>query len=518
VPLSGRCDNASTVAVCVVPTGDAPPAPQTYACAGGQSCQVTNGKAGCVLNPGACVSGNSECPSATTIRSCTAGAWDAATTCANGCANSALGAFCLPPASTVTTLSGKFQYEWKQANAPTYSDWITDAAFVGGAGGFLVLSGYTVGTTTTLLDAVYTSDAGDANDGNYTVRVRTTPDTTDFVTFLAAHADVAGVNLAYLVADPAFGDAADATHPAMTAGTSPRVWGWRWDVKPATGPAFSGAATLPVNYAGPANVYYWLNQIAKRSQVQYGRLPLSLIAWVGYHAGWSCGACFADLPTNAFGGIFQSQMVIGGTAQDEAFWADAVITHESGHWLMASYGKSPGEGGSHMLAHATMPGMAWSEGWATFNSGVFRGDTLYVDKQGGSMFTIDFGTRNYYGQGTWVRPSPSGGLLQRMDENEVAAQLTSLAKANSAAPLYAALAGNRAVLAPYLRGYTRHTWTMLNTGDLSNVVDTGQPKPCLADYFDALLCGPVSFPAATFDSAIVPATYYPFPASGKICQ
>jgi hypothetical protein len=172
-----------------------------------------------------------------------------------------------------------------------------------------------------------------------------------------------------------------------------------------------------------------------------------------------------------------------------------------------------------MIAHATMPGMAWSEGWATFNSFVARNDTLYVDKQGGTMFSIDFGTRNYFGQGTWVRPLPAGGLLQRMDENEVAAQLTSLAVANNdAAPLYAAMAGDRAVLAPYKRGYTRHTWTMLNTGELSNVVDTLQPKPCLADYFDALLCGPVSFPAATFDSAILPATYYPFPASGKICQ
>ena len=517
VPLEGRCDNAATVAVCVVPTGNAPPAPQTYACAGGQSCKITNGKAGCVLNPGACVAGNSECPSPTTIRNCTAGAWDAATSCANGCASSALGAFCLP-ADPTTTLSGKFQYSWKQPNTNS-SDWVSDPSYVGGAGGFLVLSGYTVGNTTNLLDAKYTADLGDATDGDYSVRVRSTPDATDFVTFLAAHDDGAG-NLAYLVADPNFGDAADTSHSAMTSGASPKVWSWSAAMKPTAGGTFSGAATLPVDSSGPANVYYWLHQVAKRSQAQYGRLPLSLIAWVGYHAGWSCGACFADLPTNAFGGIFQSQMVIGGTTRDEAFWSDAVITHEAGHWLMASYGKSPGEGGSHMLAHATMPGMAWSEGWATFTSGVTRNNTLYVDKQGGSMFSIDFGTRNYFGQGNWVRPTPAGGLLQRLDENEVAAQLTSLVAANSgnAAPLYAAMAAPRAVSPPYKRGYTRHTWSMLNTGELSNVVDTGEPKPCLADYFDALLCGPVSFQAATFETAIVPATYYPFPASGKLCQ
>jgi hypothetical protein len=518
VSLDGRCDNATTVAVCVVPTGNAPPAPQTYACAGGQSCQVTNGKAGCVLNAGACVAGNSECTTATTIRSCsTAGAWDAATTCANGCESSALGAFCLP-ADATTPLSGKFQYSWKQANSNA-SDWEAKPGYVGGSGGFLVLSGYTVGNTTTFLGATYTADGDATTAGDYSVLVRATPVTgQDFVTFVAAHDDGAG-NLAYLVADPNFNDSADTSHPAMTTGTKPGVWGWSWAVKPTTGPLFDGAATVPLELSGPANVYNWLHQVAKENQARYGRLPLSLIAWVGYHAEWSCGACFADRPTNAFGAIFQSQMVIGGTARDEAFWSDAVITHESGHWLMASYGKSPGEGGSHMIAHATMPGMAWSEGWATFNSGATRKDTLYVDKQGGSMFSIDFGTRDYFGQGTWNRPTPAGGLLQRMDENEVAAQLISLAVANGdAAPLYAAMAAPRAVLPPYKRGYTRHTWTMLNTGDLSNVVDTGQAKPCLADYFDALLCGSVSFPPATFETAIVPATYFPFPASGKLCQ
>ena len=105
-------------------------------------------------------------------------------------------------------------------------------------------------------------------------------------------------------------------------------------------------------------------------------------------------------------------------------WSDAVTAHELGHYMMNAYGYPVGEGGPHFLAVPTHPGQAFSEGWATFFSSMARGDSIYVDKQGGAFFWWDLERRAYSAYGAlWTRALPWLGLLQLMDENEAAAIL-----------------------------------------------------------------------------------------------
>ena len=199
--------------------------------------------------------------------------------------------------------------------------------------------------------------------------------------------------------------------------------------------------------------------------------------------------------------------------------SDAVTTHELGHWVMQSFGVMPNEGGPHCLGVPTLPGQAWAEGWATGFSGLARGESLFYDKQAGTMFWIDLATQTY-ASGDWVSPTPSKGLLQDMDENEVASmiwRISSQPSVNSGEPMLDALASARLLTAPFARGYSRHTWDVADEFcDRTNVQDTGQSVPMVADFLDALRCGGVS--SAAIDAVVKPMTGYPYPSATPLCN
>ncbi len=91
----------------------------------------------------------------------------------------------------------------------------------------------------------------------------------------------------------------------------------------------------------------------------------------------------------------------------------------------------------------------------------------------------------------------------------------SLSNAAGATPLFQALASPRMTNPTATRGYTRHTW-QLSGLNFINVVDTGQPAPCFADFLDALDCAGVS--RSSIDAATVPGTQFPYPSSSPICN
>jgi hypothetical protein len=189
--------------------------------------------------------------------------------------------------------------------------------------------------------------------------------------------------------------------------------------------------------------------------------------------------------------------------------------HELGHWVMSSYGTSPREGGKHYLGQPTLPGQAWSEGFATFFSSLARQNDLYFDKQNGSFFWIDLREMSYPG-GAMELPTADGRgyphaddpILQMMDENLVAAMSYAMAiavedRGASQAPrleeagqvFLDALASPRMNVrredpnAVFPRRYVRHTWDF---DDDHNIIDItpipSSTAPMFADYLDALRC------------------------------
>jgi hypothetical protein len=381
------------------------------------------------------------------------------------------------------------------------------------AAGFLVLSK----NGTTIYDSTYTATGTGA--GTFTVLVPSTPAAGDTIAFVAAELDAFGLVAA--VADPVFATAG--LHQAIyDVPANPRLWSW----------------SLPVSAAQPGDLLIKLASAAGAASVfndvQRGRRATwaynhhayppdsRLIVWLGLSPAtdWDCGACFAEYPATVFGVPFDTQMWIGVTA-DQGYWSGPVVVHETGHWVMASYGQTPNEGGPHYFGVPTFPGQAWSEGWATFFSSDARGSPVYWDKQQGAMFWIDLQNRGYSGGLTWQRPVPSDGLTSKppasgLDENEVAAMLWKLdSSALAAQAVFDGLKSARLTQSPYARGYTRHTWDIDAKGNISNIVDTHESAPCLADFLDALDCA--GFSRTGIDAATEPATHYPYPSNTPVC-
>ena len=502
MPVDGVCASASTVSYCGVPTGEGAPRVLTYACSAGESCQVQSGKARCVIT-GDCRAGTTECVNATTLRTCNAGSWGT-TTCSSACRATTLGASC-GAAGALKTLTGTVLYEARTPNVGL-TDWAsTPNQYY--APLFLVLSRGAGG----LYDAVYTSAAA-GSLGTFSIQVPEVPGPEDRIVVAAAADDGAG-GLAFAVASPGF--ATSGEREPGTIGT-PALWSWVWQ----TGSLTNGQ-NLVITEAmgsGAANVYFNMLVAYAVAYDQYQRLGPSLIVWVGSGATWTCGACFGPFPTTAFGLPFASQIWIGASPTDQAYWSDAVNEHELGHWAMASFGASPGEGGPHFLGRPTFPGQAWSEGWATWFSSAVRGDSLYYDKQSGSFFWMDIAGADYSSGSAFVQPRASDGLLQLLDENEVAAMMWRVSRsgAGAADAVFQALASPRMTTPVATRGYTRHRWGFDNSGNFVNVVDTGVSAPSFGDFLDALNCA--GFSRASIDAATIPGTQFPYPSATPICN
>ncbi len=504
VPTTGICADSQTIELCSIPTGQGTPAVATYLCPLGSTCNTDTGSAAC-KNTGSCTPGATLCLDSTHLQTCNAGT-PSTTACGNSCLPTALGSMCTSSLAT-TSVTFTVKYTLRGPNA-TYTDWSTTTTDVP-VSSLLVLS-Y---RGTNVLDAQTT----DVN-GSVTLLVPSAPQAGDIIVLTAAASDGAS-GLAFIVADPGF--ASPGTQPQPTVGT-PKFWVWS-----AATSGVGNGSTLTVTEnlgSGALRVFDYLRYVYYRSRAREGgKRGLSLIVWLGYGTSWSCGSCFMQKPTALSNIPFASQIFLDANTTDQRWWSDAVTAHELGHWVMASYGKPPGEGGRHVVGVPSYPGLTWSEGWATWHSSDARSSSIYFDKQAGAMMWWDIAADHYsdpFSPGlAWQLPTPAGGLLQVMDENEVSSMLWSISSNVSVGdqPLFTALSSTHMNASPWGRGYTRHYWTQLDpsTNLPMNVIDTGVPAPALPDFFDALDCAGVSRTA--IDTATIPATQYPYPSAAPIC-
>ncbi|NMO14838.1 hypothetical protein HPC49_00695 [Pyxidicoccus fallax] len=460
-------------------------------CEPGATCVEEGGVARCAEGT-ACVEGVTRC-SGGGWELCTDGRWQSRE-CAAGCVEANGRGWCGEPGST---LSGIVRYARRGPDA-AFRGWTPEAELVP-AGGFLVAS-Y---RDESLVDLGVT-DA----EGRFTVRVPDGVAEEDRIVVYAAGRG-SGTTVTYAVADPAL--SGEHRVPAVP-GASARIWSWSRSRRSLVErPVFTIHES---EGSGAAAVFDALRVAWRQSRERYGRTGLPVVAWLGFGTTWSCGACFSATPVTAAGRRWEAQVWLPGDT-DAAWWSEAMVLHELGHWVMSSHGTTPNEGGPHYIGVPTFPGQAWSEGWATWFSADSRGSSRYYDRQGGTMFWVDLEARKP-SLGMWSRPKPGEGLLQRIEENEVAAILYRLGRGTaSRQPLYEALAAPAMNASPWARGYLRHRWRMEN-GKVVDVRETEDPAPCLADFLDALMCQ--GFPRSVMDAATEPAVAYPYPSHAPLCR
>ncbi|MBF5043604.1 hypothetical protein FGE12_14500 [Aggregicoccus sp. 17bor-14] len=485
VPAQGTCASALSLLRCV----DGQRVEE--ACAEGSSCGESGGLAGC--RAPSCTEGVLRCGASGGLERCGAGAWTAAP-CTAGCQGDAVLGTC---GEAPARLEGTVRFA-RRLPAADYSGW-GPAELVPGQG--LLVASY---RGTRLVDLRET-DA----DGHFSLQVASPLPLTDEdqVVVYAAGRSASGA-VAYAVADPGLAPDAKERAPGVL-GEGPRVWSWSRSARAlASGAAFTLGER---EGAGAARLFDSLRLAWREGKRRYaGREGLPLVAWLGYGTRWSCGACFAGWSVTAAGRRWEAQAWFSADA-DEGYWSDAVSLHELGHWLMASYGTVPDEGGPHTLGVPTFPGQAWSEGWATFFSADLRASSRYYDKQDGTMFYVDLAE-----EGAVTSPRPDAGLLQRLDEAAVSALLLRAARAAGAsAPLYSALSAPQMKKSPWGRGYRQHTWRMDPGGAYVDVVQTDVPAPALPDFLDALACA--GFSRTALDAATQPTRAYPYPSDKPLC-
>ncbi len=500
-PLEGRCASSTQLWTCAVPSGDAEPTLVIEDCAPNEECVEISSGASCEALPGTCsVAGASECSDERTLRRCNGFEWDTVD-CGGPCRETALGAFC-PPAVETAPYAGALQYEARAPNA-AYTNWDTSLMELP-ARGMLVVSF----RGEEFIDATLTDAAG-----AFTLEVPSPPQVGDRVHALLLRPNALGTAYRFGVGLPYLGTGTRSIY--MASSTASGIW--QWSLDPVETPSGGTHLITEALGSGAVHVFDVMGRAHDSTDSEYGTPGRSLIVWLRMNMDWQeCGACFVALPALAGNLFFQSQIFLPATAQDQAFWSEAVVAHELGHWVMWSYGVSPREGGAHCIGVPTYPGQAWSEGWATGFSSLVRQDAIYYDKQSGTMFWIDISSRQSV-FGAWTRPAPEDGLLQLMDENEVASMVWSLAsdRAIGTSAVFDALASSRMKVGPFDRGYTRHTWTM-DGCTRTSITNTGESAPMVADFLDALVCG--GAPGRAVDATTEPASFYPYPSQEPLCR
>ncbi len=96
----------------------------------------------------------------------------------------------------------------------------------------------------------------------------------------------------------------------------------------------------------------------------------------------ACGTCFRPE---------SGHIELSGAVGDHDEWDTAVILHELGHHIAATWGRDDSPGGRHD-GDRTWPALAWSEGFATFHAAWQQGDPRLGDLRPAGYQVIDLET------------------------------------------------------------------------------------------------------------------------------
>ena len=486
VPVEGECIGTTGIRSCFVhEEAGLDPEIVEVQCQATEACEIVNGTATCKLQ-GDCYPGSSQCKDSTTLQTCNNGAW-VETACGGGSqclSQPGAGAECaaFAPGSGIF-LGGHLEYEFRRP-ASDLSDFSSTLSQEPAVDFFV-----TVYDNGQLIGLGLTSPGGNGlNPGDWQIELDSQPTDQTFVYFWPMLFDNNG--------QPRMAMAhAQSTDPL--AQSSDTYWSWGFGpVCPTAGPC--GVTDMgpqlidEASGSGAAHISQWVDSGIFRLADLVPRIqPLTVAVFWEPNNAFTCGNCFvppvgggADVlydPSANLSDHYQSSINMSGTDGSPSHWAKSVINHEFGHWVTSSYSKSPGEGGQHFVNQASIPGLAFSEGWATFtgqsqiSNSPDDPDPIYFTKQKGTVFWVNVGDGSWSG-GDLELPDPNGPLDQNINENIVTAMLWSLWSSNAGASLAPQGLGDGPL------------FQTLPSQRLVGGMNRGYFRLDLVDYFDAMKC------------------------------
>jgi hypothetical protein len=246
------------------------------------------------------------------------------------------------------------------------------------------------------------------------------------------------------------------------------------------------------------------DEIVRRTESLHALSVLALWEPGVEHA---CGSCTSATSSGPFlvpvgeAGTDSYELAIwlGGSNATPTQWASSVLTHEMGHWAMASYSRAPGEGGVHFAGSPSKPGLAYLEGWATAfgqwalsKPAAGEWDPVYVDRQDDTTFFLNIDAMTW-SNGTLPTPAPGSPVDGLINENAVAGMIFAL--------------GAPATAVAHGQGLGPEAWFgALTSPRLLGSLGRGYFRTDLLDFFDAGRCSG-AFPDAAITAVATPSHF-----------
>ncbi len=483
VSAQGECLDAHTVRRCFTSEAyDTEPELVVVPCDSGEVCRVEDGIASCVPE-GQCYPGETRCDDDQTLARCVDGSWVEFTCGIDRCvAQPSIGAECLSLSQAGGTgifLRGHIDYEYLEKKSD--------------------LSGFestpSTQPATDMLITVYDgqdligiglTSFGDGNlqAGDWEIELDKNPTDQTYFYFWPLLFDENGQPLL-------------AVANAGTSGSlkqhSEAYWWWGFgpvcDSPGECTTTDTGQQLIGIDEgSGAAHVYRWLAYGLFRMNEVFGiQTPHSFVAlWSPGQEG-GCGTCLLPpgyAPSVTYGegpedkDKYDAAVVLAGTSDTPTHWSVSIIGHEYGHLVHHSYSEFPGEAGPHSVSSASPPGMAFSEGFATYlgqtnmSASPSDNEPIYFAKQQGTNWWMDVGKAQYFSSDA-PAPNPQGPLDQDLSELVVAAMMWSFwASSNADAP----------------QGLGDPTLEAMNSPRLTGGMNRGYSTIDFVDYLDALKC------------------------------
>jgi hypothetical protein len=510
VPLTGVCGDASTVRLCVVPDSPCEKAKIVEKkCPAGWSCEQSDLGAQC-KNPGECVEGDRRCKGDSSIETCNGGKWVEAL-CPGGSICLAAGGYQAqcglgPEAQAGVTypLKGNLQYEFKLPNDDRtgMGPIQTDGAF------YMLVSAWNG-------DEFVGSTISDG-EGDFTIAMTLPPSANLKVYAFPMSFTYDGTRPLSAVAHVAkSGDQFDPDND-----TAPNYWFYQYQGATDENTTQLGDWTVTeAQGSGAIWIFQWMEFGYRRMHDLYPEAPqMSAVTFWDEGVKFDCGACFhppglgsprVDLGNGEFDN-YDTRFSFTGTQGTPKQWQRSSIGHEFGHYVMSNYSLSPSEGGSHGLQDQSKPGLAYSEGWATFfgqrnmsdpEQGVL--ENVYFSVAGDTYWWYDL-DKVADSNSSVPKADPAGSLDQPLSEALVTSMIWNLwappadgllHKNLGDVPVFSALSSERTRNASLNRGYKRVDYV---------------------DYADGFSC--TSPDSAGNIDEVSQLVGHPYQSSGKVCQ